>query len=286
MKVQKIIAAAAVALVAIYALAYVLGQAGWQDLTEELVDRLDAAREPLRPASYDPRELEGLPPPVQRYFRAALRPGQPIVASVTLAHEGTFDMGEGKPNWKPFTSEQVVATRRPGFVWNATLRIMPGFPVLVHDAYTGGEGLLRVSALGVYFLVNVPRSQELDRGELMRWFAEAAWYPTALLPSQGVRWEPLDDRSARASLVDGSLRLAMTFFFDDEGLIERVRADARGRTVGEKVIPTPWEGRWLRYETRAGMRVPTVGEVAWLLPDGDKPYWRGTITRLEYGFAR
>ncbi|MDI1259506.1 T6SS effector amidase Tae4 family protein [Aquabacterium sp.] len=33
----------------------------------------------------------------------------------------------------------------------------------------------------------------------MRYFAEMAWYPTALLPSQGLRREAVDDRSANAT---------------------------------------------------------------------------------------
>jgi hypothetical protein len=36
---------------------------------------------------------------------------------------------------------------------------------------------------------------------------------------------------------------------------------------------------------RDGMRVPMTGEVAWLTPQGRKPYWRGTIGRLDYEFA-
>ena len=28
------------------------------------------------------------------------------------------------------------------------------------------------------------------------------------------------------------------------------------------------------------------GEVAWLLPEGPKPYWRGRITSLRYEFAQ
>lgn len=35
-----------------------------------------------------------------------------------------------------------------------------------------------------------------------------------------------------------------------------------------------------------GMQVPMRGEVAWLLPAGARPYWRGTITALAYEFAR
>jgi len=34
------------------------------------------------------------------------------------------------------------------------------------------------------------------------------------------------------------------------------------------------------------MHVPLDGEVAWLLPKGAKPYWRGRITKLSYEFAQ
>ncbi len=119
----------------------------------------------------------------------------------------------------------------------------------------------------------------------MRFLAEAAWYPTALLPGQGVRWEALDRRSARATLTDGATTVTMSFRFNDSGVIDTVTAEARGRTVGTKVIPTPWQGRFWNYQERGGMLVPLEGEVAWLLPEGAKPYWRGRITEMEYEFA-
>lgn len=50
--------------------------------------------------------------------------------------------------------------------------------------------------------------------------------------------------------------------------------------------PTPWEGRWWDYVTHDGMRVPMRGEVAWHLPTGTRPYWRGRVTKLEYEYAQ
>ncbi|MEO7362298.1 MAG: DUF6544 family protein [Gemmatimonadaceae bacterium] len=66
-----------------------------------------------------------------------------------------------------------------------------------------------------------------------RYFAEMAWYPTALLPGQGVRWEAVDERSANATLVDGPISLTLLFRFDDARLIKSVHADARGATQGK-----------------------------------------------------
>jgi len=163
---------------------------------------------------------------------------------------------------------------------------MPWLTVKVHDAYVGGEGLLHASLAGLFTLADLRGSGEIAEGELMRFFAEAAWYPTALLPSQGVRWEAVDERSARASLSDGQLTLSLLFSFDDQGLIASIGAQARGRAVGGKVIATPWQARMWNYIEHDGMRVPLEGEVAWLLPQGPAPYWRGRITRIDYEFAQ
>jgi len=261
------------------------GAARWNGATRRLLTKLEAGRESPARASHVCRDLDPLPAPVQRYFRAVLAHGQPIIAAANVEHEGTFNLGEDSDRWAGFASTQRVVTRRPGFVWDGRIRILPGLPVRVHDAYVAGEGILHAAALGLFTLMDLRGTGEVARGELMRYLAEAAWYPTALLPGGGVRWEPVDGRCARATLTDGSLSVELDFRFGEDGLIETVRAEARGRTVKGEVVPTPWEGRWSGYRRRGGLLVPLSGEVAWLLPEGRKPYWRGTITALSYEFA-
>jgi hypothetical protein len=209
-----------------------------------------------------------------------------MVGGARVQHSGVFNMGEARDRWKPFESDQQIVTQRPGFDWNGRIAVIPGVPVRVHDSYVAGEGVLHASLLGLFSLVNLHDTAAVAEGELLRFFAEAVWYPTALLPSQGVRWEAVDDRSARGTLTAGSRRVTLLFTFTEQGLIDTVRAAARGRTVGGRVIPTPWRGRFWNYEERGSLRVPLDGEVAWLLPDGQKPYWRGRITRLVLEPAR
>lgn len=262
------------------------GASHWARHTRALNDRLEAVRLPITPARFDAaRELAGLPAPVQWYFRTVLTDGQPLIAAATVTHRGLFNMGETTDQWRPFTSRQRVVTRRPGFVWDGKMAVLPGLPVHVHDAYVAGEGILHPAIFGLFTLMDMRGTPEVAAGELMRFFAEAAWYPTALLPSQGVQWAPIDERSARATLVDGPISLSMTFTFADDGTLQSVLADARGRTVGGQIVMTPWEGRWSDVQVRDGMRVPIAGEVAWLTPEGRKPYWRGTITSLHYELA-
>ncbi len=262
------------------------GASRWAQGTRALLVRLEATRVASPVRVFDATELDGQPPPVQRYFRAVLKDGQPIVAAASVEHRGSFNMSTSGEQWKSFASTQRVVTQRPGFVWDARIAMLPGLVVHVHDAYVAGEGILHAAILGLFTLADLRGGEAVAEGELMRFLAEAAWYPTALLPSQGVQWEPVDDRSARATLVDGPLGLTLLFRFNDEGLVESVRAEARGRTVGGRVVMTPWQGRWSDYRDHGGMRVPFSGEVAWLLPEGAKPYWRGTITAMSYEFAR
>jgi hypothetical protein len=274
------------ALVAFLVGARLHGAHRWQDGTDELRSRLDAAREPVRPAVVDFGELEGLPAPVARYFRAVLVDGRPMVAGARMRHTGTFNLGQDTDSWRPFTSDQVVVTRRPGFDWNGDVAMLPGVPVRVHDTYVAGEGVLDARVLGLFPVADLRGTGDVAHGQLMRFLAEAAWYPTALLPSQGMRWEAVDDRSARATLADGDTAVSVLFTFGDEGLIETVSAPARGRTVGDEVVPTPWQGRFWNYDERGGMRVPLDGEVAWLLPEGAKPYWRGHTEDIAHELAR
>lgn len=261
------------------------GARRWDTATRRLIDALEERGVLAASPRYDVRELQGLPEVVRRYFRTALGDGQRVVSAVTLTQAGSFNLSATAGKWIPFTSHQRVLTHRPGFLWDARMTMLPGATIRVRDAYVGGEGMLTAALWGLVPLARMRGGGELARGELMRWFAEAAWYPTALLPSQGVRWEPVDAGSARATIVDGSRAVTLLFRFNDAGLIDSMRAEARGRMVGKRMSMAPWEGRWTDYRMHEGMMLPFAGEVAWMMPEGARTYWRGTISSVSHEFA-
>ncbi len=277
-------------LVMVFASLIAYGTRRWSKATQSLSRRLDAARmEPTTgqpaPTRYHVHELAGLPVPVQRYFRNVLRDGQPIIAAAGIELDGTLNLSATGARWKSFTSRQRIVIRRPGFLWDARVFMLPGIAVRVYDAYIAGKGLLRAEILGVFAVADLEGHGEIARGELIRFFAEMAWYPTALLPGQGVRWEAIDDRSANATIVDGPLTVTLCFTFNEAGLIESAYADARGAQIGKDLVLLPWEGRWSNYQVCEGMTVPFTGEAAWLRPEGRKPYFHGCISSLTYEFS-
>src|SRR5574337_1212376 len=102
--------------------ALVYGSIRWQSATKEMNATLEEARLPIDPKKYDSKELNGLPAPVQRYFRTVLKDGLPMISAVSVEHTGTFNMSETGEQWKPFTSTQRVITRRPGFDWEGRIK--------------------------------------------------------------------------------------------------------------------------------------------------------------------
>jgi len=284
--VAKVLALVVLVVVVLIAAALLYASSRWDSGTARLRARLEQARAPIAPRTYDPAQLDSLPAPVQRYLRLVLRSGQPMIAGVHIRHTGTFNLTDSSQRWVPFSSDQRVITRRPGFDWSASVSVMPGIAVRVHDAYIGGEGLLHAALLAMFPLVIQRGTPEMAEGELMRFLAESPWYPTVLLPGQGVRWESVDERSAVATIADGRVSASLTFHFARNGLLEYVRSEKRGRIVAHVVIPTPWVGRWSEWMWLNGVRVPTRGEVSWVLASGPLPYWRGGVIGITYDEAR
>jgi hypothetical protein len=268
-----------------YATLSAFGAWRWSGATSDLVAHLDVGRLPPTITRYHAAELAALPAPVQRYFRAVLTDGQPIVTAMRLMQTGTFNLGQTADQWKSFTATQHFTTARAGFVWDANITMFPGVPVRVVDAFIAGEGLLRPTILGLYAMGTLQGTGEIARGELLRHFAESVWFPTALLPSRGVVWHAVDDASAMATMTDGPISVTMLFRFDAEGLVTSVHVEERAMTVGTTTVMMPWECRMSNYQTRDGMRVPLTGEALYITTQGEKPYFKGTIETVVYEFA-
>jgi hypothetical protein len=264
------------------AVALAWGARRWRIAADSLDSRV-AGRPGAGPLfRFDATEVEGLPGPVVRYFRLVLQDGQPLVARARIQWQGEFRMSEAEDSWRPFSARQVFSAERPEFVWNARIRMAPAVSVYVRDAYLDGTGSMRAEIAGLIPVLNAPDSPELRAGALQRYLAEAVWFPTALLPSQGVEWSGVDDSTAAATLSDGPVQVSVDFHFGPGGGIIRAHTPERFREVNGAYVPTPWSGRYGSYSEREGIRIPLEAEVRWHLSDGDLPYWRARVTGVEY----
>jgi hypothetical protein len=198
---------------------------------------------------------------------------------VRVEQVGDFRVGG---SWYPFHAIQQFTVEPAGFVWDARITMSAALPVLVRDSYVAGSASMRGEFAGVYPLVNQSQRPELDSGALQRFLAEAVWFPTALLPRPNLQWQPIDNRSARATLTDHHTTVSLEFRFNDAGDIAEIYAPDRYAESRGRYDRKPWLVRCSTYEVHHGMRIPVACEVSWLESTGPEPYWRGRITRVTY----
>jgi hypothetical protein len=263
--------------------AVAIGNLVWKRGTARAVRRLASDTPATAPRVFSREMLAGLPAPVVRYFNFALTPGQRLIRSARIEHEGKFRGGLDEP-WSPFTSVQHFSVRPPGFVWDAAIHLAPLLTVRVRDSYIGGTGGMHGKIAALIPVVSQNGGATLNAGALHRLLAEMPWVPTALLPGQGVTWSPIDDTTARATLADSGATVWLDFQFNEKGEIVRVSTPERYRDVEGTGVPTPWAASSWNYQEIEGLRVPTEGEVEWTLPEGRLAYWRGRIVRCDYDF--
>lgn len=225
------------------------------------------------------RDFDALPAPVAAYFRFALQDGQARIRLATIRHEGQFSLNN---KWVPFASVQHFSSRPAAFVWAAKLKMNGLLNVRVRDSYVNGRGGMKVKMQALFSIMDAHDDAHLDKGSLMRYLAELAWLPTALLPSENIHWTPIDDNKALATLTDGETTVSLEFTFNERGEITEFYAPARVYSTKGETKEFPWRGRLWNYQDRNGVMIPLEGEVSWQMPQGNEPYYKGKIVDVEY----
>lgn len=127
---------------------------------------------------------------------------------------------------------------------------------------------------------------ELNSGALHRYLAEAAWYPTALLPTDTLRWTTLDDDKAQATLSHGSDSVSLEFRFNAAGEISGVYTPGRWERFSAGYRLRAWEGHFHGYERKANMLVPTGAEVGWYHAGCWQKVWSASVVESSYELMR
>jgi len=220
-----------------------------------------------------------LPAPARRYLRYAVGKDTPAIHSVRLRHDGFFRTKPGQ-RWFPIRGEEYFTVDKPGFVWIASIQPAPLLWIEARDCLLSGRGNMLVRFNSTITLADA-RGAEIDQGARLRWLAEVVWFPYGFL-GERIHWEPIDDSSARVTLLAEALPVRMVVEVDEEGKLVRIRGD-RYRALGDgSEVLTPWMGRCADYRDFNGFRVPSSVEILWDLPDGEFCYARFRVTTLEY----
>ena len=248
-------------------------------------DLLDASGADKPGAPVDLERLQGLPAPVEKYFRRVLEPGQLPIRVARLRQDGVLRGDPHADRWTAFEATQLVVPAAPGFVWDARVGFAPLFHVRVRDAYVGGIGSAVVLLASAVRAASVQGGPEITAGALHRYLAEAVWVPTALLPSDRLAWTAIDQNTALATLTDAGTTVTLEFRFNAEGEVAAIYTPARWAQVDGAFRPMPWEGHFSDYRRRGNVLVPVRGEVGWIVDGEWRPVWRARLSSATYETA-
>lgn len=236
-----------------------------------------------------------LPAPVRNYLRYtgadSARPARfarfRFEGEVRLPIQGDARSVERATPWMRTQGMQymVLASGGLGYVWDSRWAMGDDARIDVRDLYF--EGRTHVWAVRSDGRVLIDdRHGEIGRTYMLRLFAEATQSPTMLRPGRHLRWEPVDDRRARAVVRDGSLEARMVCDFEPGGALTRCESDDRMLRFNGDVRERWVNARWVMtrgdYREFGGLRVPTTMSVTWQLPGGDFEQVRARTTAIDF----
>ncbi|MCA9876579.1 MAG: hypothetical protein KC442_02315, partial [Thermomicrobiales bacterium] len=148
--------------------------------------------QPADPPRFDRSLVAGLPDPARRYFEFAIAPGTPLLTVAELTMKGLFSLGDrAAPRYQAMEARQILAAPS-GFVWQ--MRTRSGLPISGSDA----ASWTRFRILGLIPVARRGGDADHARSAFGRGVAEAVfWTPASVLPGPGVRWEAVDNATAR-----------------------------------------------------------------------------------------
>ena len=215
--------------------------------------------------------LEGLPLPVQRYFRYALPDGQPYIRTATVRHGGRFRQGLNS-SWMRIRGETFFTTSKPGLLWKGQTAFFTAI-----DSFLWGKGSLSVYLFGLFKIVS-GKGYKYSQGELQRWLAESVLFPTNLLPGPTLSWTAVSDDKARMTYTGRRLLLHFLVAFNEHDQITSIKTE---RYMGNKELK-PWTGTLSKYQKINGVRVPTVMKASWRLGEKEFCYADFRIHSIRY----
>lgn len=246
----------------------------WQSLT---------ARQPAAPATFDSSMTATLPEPAQRFFRFAVAPGTRLHTVAAITMEGEFSLGnKNQADYMPMYAKQVLAAPH-GFVW----KVRAGDKVWFSgsDGARDGKSWSRFWLLGIVPIARAGNNSDHLRAAFGRHAAEAVfWTPAALLPGDNVRWEAIDDSSARVILTHMALEQAVDLTVDAEGRPIKVVFQRWSNANPERTFQVqPFGGYLSDYREFHGFRLPTRVEAGNHFETDDYfAFFKATVTDVRF----
>lgn len=197
--------------------------------------------------------LVGLPVPIQKWLRVAGVVGKSMVRNGYLKQQVWMKLDKKQANWYDARSEQFTSMNPPVFIWKVNMQMYPLVNVLGRDSYANGKGAMLIKPLGLFAAVDEQGNDKIDEAAMHRFLAELAWFPAGVL-NEYIRWEEVDETSARATMEYKGIKATGVFRFDEAWDLKGFSAMRYKETDADAVRKT-WEVEVVETSEMDGVRL-------------------------------
>ncbi len=225
-------------------------------------------------------KIGALPEPVKRYFLYSGFLSQPMSGVTEILWADTkIKLGPDQA-WRDLETRQYNFTASGSRLAYMNARMAAVIPFEGRDKYHNGQGHM-LGTLGRLIKVFDNHSREVTLGGAVILLAEALLEPSIAL-QEYITWEPIDERTAGASLHHGDITVSGIFRFNEAGEFIRFESSDRPYEVSSVVYePKPFSIDLEEYHEADGLKIAGRVYATWHLEDGDFTYWDGRITGLR-----
>ena len=222
------------------------------------------------------KDLQHLPAPVQKYLNYVGVVGKPKVKNVSITFEG--EMRGKNEDWFKFTSEQYNFMEEPTrlFFMKANVKRLPTNGYHVYQGESAGM-YIKIFSL---FPVVTQEGKDLFKAETVTFFNDLCLFAPAALIDERIRWEAIDDFSAKAFFTNRGVTISATLYFNKKGELTNFISD--DRTDVSDMEAYRFSTPTFAYKNVNGFNLCSGGEAIWHYPDGEFVYGKLRLKQVEY----
>jgi hypothetical protein len=216
---------------------------------------------------------DGLPAPVERFYRTVYGDQVPLIRSVVITGRATMQPNPRFPRLQARFRFVHLAGQGYRHYFEA---VFYGLPFLkINERYVDGKSLFELP-FGLGLQDDDPNT---NQGAILGLWSESSWFPAIYLTDARVRWEPVDDNTALlyVPFEDGEENFVVRFD-PQTGLIRFMEAMRfRDPKDTAKIL---WITETMDGATIPGTPLSAVGSATWL--DQGKPWAVFTLEEMVY----
>lgn len=245
-------------------------------------DRTSLLARPVPPApAVTEADLAPLPALLQTYLRRVGAVGRPRVRNMRVVFDAQMRSSATSP-WMQAKATQYEFFSPPArlFYMNAS---RSGVPLDVLHEYVDGAATFQVRIASLIPMVN-KSGTGITHDETVTLMNDVLVLAPAAVLDLPFTFEPIDERSLRATFRNAGFEVSATLTFDAAGeLVGFVSAD---RSHDREGRPAIWSTPISAYAAVDGIRAGTHGDANWIDATGEWTYGRFVVRSLAYNVEK